>query len=62
MHEHSTRFMTSLEAKKELMIAVKQAKVDKKSSGLISFDREEDSVKVFSRVYFGRAMWKLNIQ
>ena len=38
IHEHNTRFMSSLEARKELMVAVKQTKGNKKGGGLIFYD------------------------
>lgn len=56
VHEHSMRQMSSLEARKELMMATKLCS---KKGGLISFNNEE--TKIYSQVYFGKNMWKLQI-
>lgn len=44
---------SSLEAKKEMMVALKVAK-GTKSKGLVQYSSKTDQTKVFSRIYFGR--------
>lgn len=71
IHEHNSRALSSLEAKKELMMAkalssssIKDKKKVAKSApaNLITYDEAEDTIKVFSQIYFGKQMWKLSIQ
>ena len=52
---------SSLEAKKEMMVALKVAKGTKNKSQLVQYCSKNDKTLVFSRIYFGRQMWKLSI-
>ena len=68
IHEFDNRAMSSLDAKKELMMAktlamARRTKKDKKEStgsSLISYSN--DTVMIYSQIYFGRKMWKLSIE
>ena len=56
IHEHNSRALSSLEGKKELMMAKNltlssiksKQRGDKNSEGLISYDQAEDKIKVYS--------------
>lgn len=64
VHEHSSRALNSLEARKSLLLAKalaqsKQKKDKAKTAALITYDNE---IKVYSQIYFGRKMWNLSIE
>lgn len=63
IHELENLGITSLEQKKQLMLARKLASTRKSHKNkLIYFDEEANDYMVYCQVYFGRQRWQLSIE